>query len=749
MSFDKIKAMRNAERYLAQGKIRAAISEYKRVVESDPKDFGTLNILGDLYMKNSEEREAVGCFTQVAEHYNAQGFSQKAIAIYNKISRLKPNSVEISAKLAQLYQMKGSFSEARRHYTELAEHYQRQGQKIEALAIWKQIAELDPNNTGIYLKIANVYLEEDERDEAAKAFTEAGSRLFAQEAYEEALDAFSRTLEIRKYDLVALEGYVSTQIKLDDAEEAAKILEEILEEQPYNREILFLLIDCYYDSKNPVEAEKAIIKLVEQEPANYPKFLELVEIYLKNNDLDSAARILSMSSEHLLVGGQSDQFLQLTNEILARNPEHFDALRLLVRYHGWHRDEKELKNSLERLAEAAHQNESPEDERYALSQLVMISPHEVSFAQRLQELKAEYGFEDSQVRPFTFSEKDESENHRFENFAVSPDDIQEDAESQLYEGDFSEISKDFSFSGESEFHSFEDFDQSKSDNGSNVYVSEDVFAADYFVDAEESHSFDIIPAEAENTDDRELKPSDERKLHQEIESVDFYITQGYTDLAEKTLTALENEFGNRREIVNLRQQLNGSLPAATEQIETVKEAAPEIPRIIKEPAPEIPEIIEEVYQDKTVGKSFDILDEFREEMNLEEAEAPEQGDYETHYHMAIAYKEMGLMEDSIREFQDAINQVSVNDGTRRFFQCCNLLGHCFMEKRMPNLAIIWYKRGLETINLSEEEKQALYYEIANAYESGGDARMAIEYFEKIYAENIDYRDISRRLQRLR
>ncbi len=113
MSFDKIKAMRNAERFLSQGKIRAAISEYQRVVENDPKDFSTLNILGDLYMKNSEKHEAVGCFTQVAEHYNGQGFAHKAIAVYNQISRIEPNSMEVSAKLAHLYQSKDSLSEAR------------------------------------------------------------------------------------------------------------------------------------------------------------------------------------------------------------------------------------------------------------------------------------------------------------------------------------------------------------------------------------------------------------------------------------------------------------------------------------------------------------------------------------------------------------------------------------------------------------------------------------------------------------
>lgn len=106
MSFDKTKAIRNAERYLSQGKLRAAIGEYKQIVENDSKDIGTLNMLGDLYAKNSEKNEAVQCFIQVAEHYGNQGFAQKAIAVYNKISRLQPDSLEVSAKLAELYQSK-------------------------------------------------------------------------------------------------------------------------------------------------------------------------------------------------------------------------------------------------------------------------------------------------------------------------------------------------------------------------------------------------------------------------------------------------------------------------------------------------------------------------------------------------------------------------------------------------------------------------------------------------------------------
>ena len=79
MNFDKTKAMRSAERYVSQGKIRAAITEYRSVVDNDPRDIATLNMLGDLYAKNSDKRDAVQCYFQVADHYNAQGFAQKAI----------------------------------------------------------------------------------------------------------------------------------------------------------------------------------------------------------------------------------------------------------------------------------------------------------------------------------------------------------------------------------------------------------------------------------------------------------------------------------------------------------------------------------------------------------------------------------------------------------------------------------------------------------------------------------------------
>jgi tetratricopeptide (TPR) repeat protein len=725
MSFDKTKAMRSAERFLSQGKIRAAIGEYKRIVENDPKDFSTLNVLGDLYAKGSEAAEAVNCFTQVAEHYSKQGFAQKAIAIYNKISRLQPNSADVSAKLAQLYQLKGSFAEARSHYVALAEQYQSRGQKSEALEIWKQVAQLDPNNTEVYLKIAEFCVQSEQPEEAAKSYTEAGLRLANLNQQERALDAFTRALAIRPFELPALNGFVKTQIRLGNSDEAAKRLEEILERQPYNREILYMLVDCYIDSNNPPEAEKSVIRLVEQEPANYPKFLQLVELYLKNDDLPAAVRILSMSSEHLLVGGKPEEFFKWTNEILARNPEQLDALRLLVRYYGWQRDETELKNALERLAEIARLHESVDDEHYALSQLVMILPHEVSYARRLQEIAQEYGFapempaadyslgadaalpaEAEELTAFAVVEVEESAAALFDDYVAY------ESEVGLSEAETA----------------FPDEGSAFAQNEADIVSTDFAFVAET-LDAE---SGDFGGSALGGAADPPLTASDEMRLGQEVESLEFYITQGYLDLADKTLSGLEAEFGARPEFAALRAQLGETGAAET----TESKALPEVELIVAaEPAG---------------AESYDFLSDFRSDLGFEDAEpAVEEGDYETHYQTAIVYKEMGLMEEAIREFQDAVNLVRPDDGTRRFFQCCNLLGLCFMERAMPNLALMWYRRALETPGLNDEEKQALFYETGIAYEMGGEKPKALEYFEQIYAVNVDYRDVSSRLESLR
>ena len=142
------------------------------------------------------------------------------------------------------------------------------------------------------------------------------------------------------------------------------------------------------------------------------------------------------------------------------------------------------------------------------------------------------------------------------------------------------------------------------------------------------------------------------------------------------------------------------------------------------------------------------LADLRNELELEDPDAEDDSDFETKYHTAIAYKEMGLLEQAIAEFQEAAATVKPNDCTRRFFNCANLLGHSFMENGMPKVAMTWYQRALEIAGLNGDEKQALWYEIGLVHEVEGEYAEAGKYFEQVYAENVDFRDVRERLKNM-
>lgn len=856
MSFDKVKAMRNAERFLAQGKLRAAISEYKRVVEFDKIDFNTLNMLGDLYVKAAEPDEAVNCFNQVAEHYAKQGFAQKAIAIYNKISRLKPDSMEVAAKLAHLYQMKGSFAEAKTHYTTLAEQYSRTGKKAEALNAWKQIASLDPNNTDIYLKIADACWQDQQKEEAANAYIEAGNRLNNKSQFESAITAYSRALEIRPDDLPALRGYVKSQIGLGYADEAAKSLESSLNRQPNSREIINLLADCYIEAGNLKEAEKTIVLLVEKEPTHFPKLLEIFQAYIKIKDINSATKMLTMASEHLLVGGRALELEQKINDVLSYDPENLDAIRLLVRFNNWQRDENGIKVSMERLAEAAKINNAFEDERYALSQLVLLAPQNIYFAQRLQELNLANGYNQSFYSNSAAS--DSSEVPTFESYKV----LGNEEEPVEYNGEYEFVSENDDEFNEKGFA----LGNQKNEETENSLLNENLSEEENQSDSNEVNS---------------LSEYEKHTLQREVEGIDFYIEQGYFDLAEKTIDEIEERYGSQPIIQELRQLLKTKTPSVSKAEEIETEENQEFSQV------ESKDIQNDFTEEKDIQTSVETIDETREELvenlpkeeilsaeteqiresvisdydnSIEEINENEESfnnqvsepessfstpideseisfgneqitneitepeaqsdylveenetsevvetqidsqtkeaesettveieqnqeilnqpnnqfaamqselaeeaknihavstsenevyddDFETSYQTGIVYREMGLIEDSIREFQDAIKRVTPLDGTRRFFLCCNMLGLCFMEKEMPTIAIMWFKQGLDSNHLSPFEINGMRYELANAYEKAGDNQKARQVFEEIYAVDVSFRDVGSRLTSL-
>ena len=686
--FDKSKAMRSAERYLSQGKIRDAISEYRKVVEHEPRDIVTLNMLGDLYSKDADVRSAVNCYRSVAEHYSNLGFAQKAIAVYNKISRLQPNSPEISEKLAELYKQKGSLKEARSHYETVAEHYNKQGRRAEALVIWSEIAELDPNNTEIYLTIADANLQEEMLEEAAEAFCNAGERFLLHSSFQNALDAFEKALAIDPKHSRAVAGSVNAKFAMELPAEAIARIESVLADDPLNRDMLAQLVDAHLRVGDAGAAESALFRLVEVDPSSYLKCLELGAYYFSSGHIESAVRVLTIASEHMLVGGQAGELQARLEEIDRAEPGRLDVVRLLARFCAWQRDDEYLHETLVRLIEIASREGSLDDERYALSQLVMIVPQETSYADRLKAINLELGISDEPEQANAFDR----------HFVRESDPV------AVVESD------DFAIVGIVDESAVEPPKESSKEKKKPKKKK-----------SEESRTIEAAEI-AKAVTVAEACQDDE--FQKEIDSIRFYIENGYEELASKAISELKGTYGERSEIDQLTALLN---------IEA------------KEDVPETIEVTPEVIIQSQGG--FDLSD-LRSELGIEETDVTHDSDFETQFQTAVAYQEMGLMEQAIREFQDAAALVSPNDGSRRFFNCANLLGHCFMEMGKPNLAAKWHLRSLESFEISDEERQGVWYELGIAYEADGDLASAARYFELVYAENIDFRDIVTRVNNL-
>ena len=265
---------------------------------------------------------------------------------------------------------------------------------------------------------------------------------------------------------------------------------------------------------------------------------------------------------------------------------------------------------------------------------------------------------------------------------------------------------------------------------------------------------------------------------EEVGEVDFYIEQELYDEARRKLETLEARFPGNADLASRRERVESVAaqtapprPAALSRDEIETELLSAIPDDEEDfaapaPAPVIAAAVtpeENLFADE--DNFFDLAAELEselaeddeaislseEEQSLEEIfkefkkgveQQLDSEDYDTHYNLGIAYKEMGLIDEAIGEFQLA------SKDPKRAVECASMLGLCFLEKGMPQLAIKWYRKGLEMPEITEEEHIGLLYDLASAYQEVGDTDQAQKAFMEVYGMNSNYRDIVVRIKAL-
>lgn len=147
---------------------------------------------------------------------------------------------------------------------------------------------------------------------------------------------------------------------------------------------------------------------------------------------------------------------------------------------------------------------------------------------------------------------------------------------------------------------------------------------------------------------------------------------------------------------------------------------------------------------------IDLANMFGElKQELEEDVATRDEDPETHYNLGVAFREMGLLDEAIGEFQKVCQATERGRAFSQIMQTYTWLAQCFLEKGVPEAAIRWYEKALALPTIDQETRTALHYELASSFENAGNKSAALSNFLEVYGSNIDYRDVAERIKALR
>jgi len=140
----------------------------------------------------------------------------------------------------------------------------------------------------------------------------------------------------------------------------------------------------------------------------------------------------------------------------------------------------------------------------------------------------------------------------------------------------------------------------------------------------------------------------------------------------------------------------------------------------------------------SLGKGFsDVFSAFKKGIQEHVAE----GDADTHYDLAIAYKEMGLNEDAVRELETVLKTGS------RSIEALSLLATCKLSLGQAEEAAAHLEDALVRAGDSDESSVSLRYDLAEALLAAGHEAEALEAFQKVAAADPEFRDVSERISR--
>ena len=387
LGFNKAKVLSAAEKYVQQGKLQNAIAEYEKILKHDPKDLTVLNTVGDLYARLGQVEEACNCFKSVGDAYAQQGFTVKAIAMYKKLTKLK-SSLEGVLKLAELYTQQGLFNDARQQYLQVAEEFLRNGQLEQAVRIFQKTLEMDPENVAMKVRLAEVYVRLNKKNEAWQIFSSAAEQLRSRGQLAPAEDILQRMLTLDPNNAQALLLRGRNALEAGDNAGAIAYLQKVpdLDSKPDAQKLLF---QAYIAAERLTEAGALATRLLSTHN-DIEALSSFVPALMKNGLYQDALQIYYQYADQLMAVDKIKSLENLHTIIghVREEPEALERLLELLERAGETTHTSEV---IELLAHASVNKGNFEKARGLYQQLTAMEPQNPIHAQNLQQVSAKLG----------------------------------------------------------------------------------------------------------------------------------------------------------------------------------------------------------------------------------------------------------------------------------------------------------------------------------------------------------------------
>ena len=382
MAYNKSKNVEAAQKLLNQGKVVQAIAEYQQILKFEPRDQVTLMTIGELYIRQGETFQAIDYFERLAQIFVGDGFLTKAIAVYKRIAKLAPEEIRPLEKLADLYVQQGVMSEARPLFLQLAEIHLKNNRQPEAVSLLKKLLLAEPDNLRIQIRLADLYQAMGQTKEAMDAYISASQRALARGDQAESEKLADKALKLEPNNLPAIIVKARSYSSQGNLTKAAELLENVpdLEKGGEQTE---LLLDLYTKGSNWDKATDLAVRVFEADEKNFGPMQKVVESLVGSGQGEKAMTILEKVRLPMIDAGEHEVIGKLLNELAASMPGEIEPLEWLVELYGRTSDSFRMPDALAHLGDALAAGNQLNRAKQIFEQLVDKEPESDSAKRKL------------------------------------------------------------------------------------------------------------------------------------------------------------------------------------------------------------------------------------------------------------------------------------------------------------------------------------------------------------------------------